>query len=182
MAMSPEKLAYHKAYREAHKEAYRAAFKRWYEKNGQASREQRVDAVREQARNYYHRSKDSDHAKEYAIANKDKKAAYHSDWQRDHRQDLNEYNRKRWLRTSSRYKGVTGIPESGPASNCEICGTDKNICMDHCHEVKVFRGWLCKTCNLRIGRPFGNSKYRERITEYLEKFQASRQMVHSDSR
>ncbi len=182
MAMSPEKLAYHRAYREAHKEAYRAAFKRWYEKNGQQSREQRIDAVREQARNYYHRSKDSDRAKEYAIANKDKKAAYHRNWQRERRQELNEYNRKRWLTNNPRYKDVIGIPERGPASHCEICGSDKDICMDHCHEAKVFRGWLCRACNVRVEFPRTNGKYRERIAEYLERFRVSKQKVNYPAR
>src|SRR5215831_1239232 len=150
MALTEKQLAYFRAWRAAHKEQAAAACKRWYDKHGAEARKKRIDAVREQARAYYHRSKNSDKAKAYVIANKEKNAVRLKEWQKAHRKELNEYNRKRWLEKSPRYKDVTGIPSDGPASNCEICGTTKSICMDHCHETKAFRGWLCKACNARV--------------------------------
>ena len=45
---------------------------------------------------------------------------------------------------------------------CEACnnseiklgksGKLKSLCLDHCHETKQFRGWLCATCNLQAGK------------------------------
>ena len=38
---------------------------------------------------------------------------------------------------------------------CECCGkqqTRKALALDHCHNSKRFRGWLCDACNLGIGR------------------------------
>jgi hypothetical protein len=174
MALTDQQKAYYKAYRESNREKLRAAQKRWHDKHGAENRESRLETVRENAKAYYHRSKDSDKAKEYAIANKDRKAAYHAEWQQAHREDLNEYNRQRWLKSA--YPHVTGIPDI-PASCCEICGSKKDICMDHCHETNVFRGWLCRACNLRVGRPHFNRKLRERILAYLERFQ-KRQKVN----
>ena len=175
MAMTAEKLAYHKAYREAHKEEARAACKRWYDQHGKEAREGRIESVREQGRAYYHRSKDSDRAREYAIANKAKRTAYYIKWVREHRQELNEYNRKRWFKDA--YPEVIGIPDV-PVSNCEICGSDRSICMDHCHQTKTFRGWLCRACNARVEHPGANNEYRERITGYLKRFQERQQMVN----
>lgn len=180
MALTDQQKAYYKAYREANKEKLRAAQKRWYDKHGAENRENRLETVQENARAYYHRAKDSDRAREYAIANKDKKAAYHAEWQQEHRQELNEYNRKRWRKTSKRYAGVVGIPDGPPPLFCEICGSTKRICMDHCHEKKVFRGWLCNACNLTLNLPLKNLEHRERILAYLKRFQ-KRQMVNSDS-
>lgn len=42
-----------------------------------------------------------------------------------------------------------------PETRCELChnvGRRGNaICFDHCHERKVFRGWLCNACNRSLG-------------------------------
>jgi hypothetical protein len=38
---------------------------------------------------------------------------------------------------------------------CDCCGkmitTTKTLQLDHCHEKGVFRGWLCKECNISMG-------------------------------
>lgn len=38
---------------------------------------------------------------------------------------------------------------------CECCGKEnwagKVLCLDHCHNSAVFRGWLCTKCNAGIG-------------------------------
>jgi hypothetical protein len=181
MALTEKQKAYYKAYREANREAIRAHQKNWYDKHGAENREQRIETVRENARAYYHRAKVTDRAREYAVANKEKKTEYHAEWQREHRGELNEYNRKRWLKTAKRYQDVVGIPDGEPASSCEICGSTKRICMDHCHEKKIFRGWLCNACNLVADRPNPKGKNRERILAYLERFRL-RQVVNSDPR
>jgi hypothetical protein len=41
---------------------------------------------------------------------------------------------------------------SPKASNCQICGSDRNLVMDHCHHTEKFRGWICSNCNTGIGR------------------------------
>jgi hypothetical protein len=35
--------------------------------------------------------------------------------------------------------------------NCEICGTEKELFVDHCHNSDKYRGLLCRSCNLMLG-------------------------------
>jgi len=38
---------------------------------------------------------------------------------------------------------------------CDICSnpiSGKNLCLDHDHKTESFRGWLCRPCNLTLGR------------------------------
>ncbi len=34
--------------------------------------------------------------------------------------------------------------------SCKICGSTKNLAIDHCHDANVVRGILCKNCNMGI--------------------------------
>mgnify|MGYP006369172057 CR=1 FL=1 len=47
---------------------------------------------------------------------------------------------------------------------CEICGKTENLCVDHDHKTKKFRGLLCQACNRALGW-FENNK--ENIEKYL---------------
>ena len=36
--------------------------------------------------------------------------------------------------------------------HCECCGlVDSNIQLDHCHDTGMFRGFICRSCNLTLG-------------------------------
>ena len=46
---------------------------------------------------------------------------------------------------------------------CDNCGdTTKKLFFDHCHVTLTFRGWLCQSCNFRIGTM---GDVAEKITE-----------------
>lgn len=57
-------------------------------------------------------------------------------------------------------------PPSGP---CPICGqhTDSWI-LDHCHFTDVFRGYICNSCNLGIGRFNDDINLLYKAIYYLE--------------
>ena len=56
---------------------------------------------------------------------------------------------------------------------CDCCGkailTTKTIQLDHCHENGMFRGWLCKECNISMGNLGDNIEGILRVIKYLNK-------------
>jgi hypothetical protein len=53
-------------------------------------------------------------------------------------------------------KDIEALWERAKTSNCEICGRPASdvgrLRPDHCHAVNVFRGLLCDSCNLGLGK------------------------------
>lgn len=35
---------------------------------------------------------------------------------------------------------------------CEICGKKQKLTFDHCHQKGKFRGWICYSCNIALGK------------------------------
>lgn len=35
---------------------------------------------------------------------------------------------------------------------CDCCGKKTKLYLDHCHDTKNFRGWLCNNCNVGLSR------------------------------
>jgi len=69
-----------------------------------------------------------------------------------------------WLRKENPY------PHKNPV--CECCGIESPnevLCLDHCHVEKVFRGWLCRSCNTGIGSLGDDIKGLETALIYLRK-------------
>jgi len=62
-------------------------------------------------------------------------------------------------------------------SICELCGKEpphnKKIVLDHCHETKTFRGWLCDPCNVGLGNLGDNLASLELAVLYLKKTKSS---------
>ena len=56
---------------------------------------------------------------------------------------------------------------------CEICGTDIDLVIDHCHDSNIFRGVLCRTCNMGIGHLREDADTVEKAFKYLRRFNES---------
>ena len=98
------------------------------------------------------------------IANREKLLAENKKWREE-----NKDKRKAYLRTY-RHKVV---PTRKEPLCCEICGslpTSKGLHLDHCHEKKIFRGWLCMNCNLALGNVRDSAYILRRLADYVEKF------------
>lgn len=66
--------------------------------------------------------------------------------------------------------GLVGEYRPCPAL-CECCGQSPGktaMCLDHCHETGLFRGWLCRRCNAGLGSLGDNATGVKRMLAYLE--------------
>ena len=53
---------------------------------------------------------------------------------------------------------------------CDCCNQESDdIVIDHCHETKEFRGWICRFCNAGIGLLKDNIEGVEKALTYLRK-------------
>jgi len=53
-------------------------------------------------------------------------------------------------------------------TKCECCSKETDeLVVDHDHQTGKFRGWLCKTCNIGIGKLGDNLTGVENATRYL---------------
>ena len=50
---------------------------------------------------------------------------------------------------------------------CEVCKSTQHICVDHCHKTKLFRGWLCHSCNVALGHVEDSSELLLKLAQYL---------------
>lgn len=62
-------------------------------------------------------------------------------------ENLRKHLRRSYRLTVREYKKL--IEKSG--GKCEICGAEKNLCVDHDHSDGRIRGVLCRKCNIGIG-------------------------------
>jgi Recombination endonuclease VII len=51
--------------------------------------------------------------------------------------------------------------------HCEICHSTDNLCWDHDHVTGIFRGTLCKSCNVAIGHLKDNVEKCKNAAKYL---------------
>tara|TARA_R100000995_G_C3443118_1_gene104315 strand:+ start:103 stop:504 length:402 start_codon:yes stop_codon:yes gene_type:complete len=73
---------------------------------------------------------------------------------------------------SENAKIVEEIRKTAPEKpeKCDCCGKvpPKRFVLDHCHETRVFRGWLCDHCNLAIGLLGDDVKGVTKALDYLK--------------
>ena len=59
--------------------------------------------------------------------------------------------------------------ENGPpATHCQLCGKEGGIVLDHCHMTEKFRGWLCQSCNIGLGKLKDSIEMLQKGIKYLK--------------
>ena len=54
---------------------------------------------------------------------------------------------------------------------CDCCGIKEDpLCFDHCHDSLEFRGFICRSCNLGLGKLGDNIEGLEKALIYLKKY------------
>ena len=69
---------------------------------------------------------------------------------------------------ASHLKSRYGINLEDIPDRCQVCKSNKNICVDHCHETNRVRGFLCVTCNLMLGYAKDKPQILENLTKYIK--------------
>jgi hypothetical protein len=57
-----------------------------------------------------------------------------------------------------------------PATACDICRSEGTTLLDHCHVTGKFRGWLCRECNVGLGKLGDDIAGVRRAIAYLERW------------
>lgn len=89
---------------------------------------------------------------------RNKENAKLKDWKTDHQ------TRKRYGVDADTYKRLMAT-----SSCCQVCGSNNELCYDHCHTTMKFRGVLCRQCNRSIGQLGDNSEGLRKALDYLLK-------------
>jgi len=174
MALTEAKLEYHRRYREAHRDQYNARSKRWHEVNGKSRYYENVELTRAIKRKCYYKLAgnllQAEKEQDVIDALREKFPRKPSGSPTRFSKEEMVVRRKATVR-KARYKGISGIAENclNEPKHCELCGGGKKISMDHCHETRKFRGWLCDDCNLALGRVKENIDTLEAMIAYLKK-------------
>jgi hypothetical protein len=118
---------------------------------------------------YYAQNKERicERTKERQAANREQSRAYSRAWYARNREAQR-------LRAEVKNRRTYGLPEPTRArpDNCECCGKTNGkrvLANDHCHETGVFRGWLCDSCNLGIGRLGDSIESLQKAIDYLKR-------------
>ena len=93
----------------------------------------------------------------------------------NHLEDIKRYHRDRErekARSRKYQRRLLPEPSRPCPENCELCGNPpgkRALHLDHDHLTGKFRGWLCGSCNLILGR-FGDSiPGLEKAIDYLRR-------------
>ena len=104
-------------------------------------------------------------------ANRDKRRAGYAAWRARNleKSRADAHNRKGYP-----------VPTRPRPDACEICGSEPSgrvtvLCLEHCHETGIFRGWVCERCNKGLAI-FGDNldAIIERLTRYRDMVEAER--------
>jgi hypothetical protein len=67
------------------------------------------------------------------------------------------------------YVECTEYPQQPSDSKCAICHREAPLCLDHDHETGKFRGYICRDCNMALGKLGDTANAIRRVLAYLER-------------
>jgi hypothetical protein len=114
---------------------------------------------------YKERNKEKyvEYQKEYYIKNKNIKIDKSKKWYQDNKEIHKQKSRYRHLKNTLHKFGIEPEEYDKLIKNgCKICGSVRNLHIDHNHETGKFRGILCSKCNHAIGL------FKENINNLIE--------------
>lgn len=81
--------------------------------------------------------------------------------------------------TKEKKEAFAGVKDTGV---CGVCYKQTKTVFDHCHKTNIFRGWICRKCNLALGFVEDKPWILRRLAQYLENsYEETRPKVITDA-
>lgn len=85
----------------------------------------------------------------------------------EHRNWVNKNKDKVAFTKAKSAYGITKEEYDSLTRKCQICGSEKNLVIDHSHQSGRIRGMLCNSCNKGLGFFRDNPALLERASDYI---------------
>lgn len=85
----------------------------------------------------------------------------------EHRNWVNKNKDKVAFTKAKSAYGITKEEYDSLIRKCQICGSEKNLVIDHSHQSGRIRGMLCNSCNKGLGFFRDNPALLERASDYV---------------
>lgn len=85
----------------------------------------------------------------------------------EHRNWVNKNKDKVAFTKAKSAYGITKEEYDSLTRKCQICGSEKNLVIDHSHQSGRIRGMLCNSCNKGLGFFRDNPALLERASDYV---------------
>jgi hypothetical protein len=106
----------------------------------------------------------------WRIMNPEKLHDYLIKTKESHRPARNAASRKHKARKNGYVDCITYPPPSIDGK-CDLCGRVAKLNLDHDHDTGNFRGWLCTSCNMALGKLGDNLEGLMKAVQYLQRRQ-----------
>jgi hypothetical protein len=141
--MIENKAEYRKAWRLANPERAAAHGKRWYDANAETKRAAR--------KRYYYEN--GGHKPPTDLAEIEARAA----------------STRRHIAKKKGFAECTEYPPRPADGRCAICTRVRKLVLDHDHTTGAFRGYICRDCNMAMGKLGDSIDGLRRALAYLER-------------
>ena len=78
-------------------------------------------------------------------------------------------NQRRHMAKKLGFAECTVYPPPPTDSKCAICHREAPLALDHDHETGRFRGYICRDCNMGLGKLGDGLESSRRVLQYLER-------------
>ena len=113
------------------------------------------------------------YSRNYNNVNKDTLKSIHKEWRREHSNYSKEWaerNKSKIRLSQIKYNyNLTEEEYEALSKACEVCGSTKNLCIDHNHIIGKVRGVLCSRCNSALGLLRDSKEVILKLASYIEK-------------
>lgn len=119
--------------------------------------------------------------RKYYLKNRERLLVESADRQKANRERYSGY-RRAWASRNAESEKARARAKNWKAANlpaptrpepalCECCGQPNRraMALDHCHATGKFRGWLCDSCNMGLGKLGDTVDALERALAYLKR-------------